>query len=361
MNPKLSIICPAYNHEKFIKDFIESFINQTEKNIELIVIDDFSTDTTRDIIKSFNDKRIIPIFNEYNMGINSTIKKGILHSNADIFAICASDDILFPNYSSTVIDIFEKNKNIASFYTTLEIIGINGKKLNKKFESPYNLTKYQALEKLFERNFMPAPGSAFRKDIALSIDIPAGLFQLQDYYFNIQMLLKADFYCYKEPLVYYRITNESVSLNNNIDTIARLRIEHKYILDVYSNINNIEIFKLIFKNNRFFSEIGEPTTETIPFFTSLIAIHSNMVTNSLWGYSNLIKYYSEKNNQTLLHNLYNIQFADIIKQAKYVIIEDDKYIKKINSIRKKRTVTLIVATISIILNLFFIFFYFLTV
>lgn len=356
MKPKISIICPAYNHEKFINYFIDSFINQTEKNIELIIVDDFSTDMTRKIIKSYKDNRIKVIYNDYNMGINSSIKKGILHCSADIFAICASDDILFPNYSSTVIEVFEKNKNIASFYTSLEIINANNETINKKFESPYNLSKFQTLEKLFVKNFMPAPGSAFKKDIALSFDFPAGLFQLQDYYFNVQMLLNADTYFHKEPLVFYRITNNSVSINDNIETGKRISIEHHIILDLYYNIKDVNLFMNIFPKKELYEKIGMPTCETIPFFVCLLAIQLYDSNNSVWGYKNLIKYYSDKNNQALLYELYGIQFKDIIKQAEFTTIEDDKYIKKINSIRKKRTVALSIAIISVIINIILIFF-----
>lgn len=354
MNPKLSIICPAYNHEKFIRDFIESFINQTEKDIELIIIDDFSTDTTREIIKSYKDSRIITIFNDYNMGINSTIKKGILYSNADIFAICASDDILFPNYASTVIEVFEKDKSIASFYTTLEKVDINGNRLNEKFESPYNLTKFQTLEKLFIGNFMPAPGSAFKKNIALSLDIPAGLFQLQDYYFNVQILLKADTYFHKEPLVYYRITNESVSINSKTDTGKRINIEQNFILDLYYNIKDVKLFMDIFPKKDLYEKIGIPTCDTIPFFVCLFAIQLYDNHNSVWGYKNLIKFYSDKDNQTLLYELYGIQFKDIIKQAKFITTQDDKCAIKISKIRKKRKILSVVTTISIVINILLI-------
>lgn len=357
--PKLSIICPCFNHEKFIDEFLQSFINQTEKDIELIIINDCSTDNTVNIIKSYNDNRITLIENEYNMGINRTIKKGIYAANAPIFGICASDDILFPYYAETVINIFNYNPNIHSFFTTVEKVDINGKLLNDRFESPFHLTKYEVLEKLFLHNFIPAPGSAFKRDSVInSIVIPPGLFQFQDYHFHIQMLLKFDTFFHKEPLVYYRISNNSVSINNDKKSVLRSNIEHSYILDLYYNINNVNVLKNIFKNNSVFEKLGEPIPETIPFFVCLIALESYNHQNALWGYHSLIKYISNDNNQQLIYDLYGIQFKDIINEAKFLLSESKKD-KKIKSLRKKRNIALFISAVSITINIILIILFYL--
>ncbi len=348
--PKLSIICPCYNHEKYIDDFLLSFVNQTEKDIELIIVDDFSTDNTLNIIKTYDDSRIILIQNTYNMGINATIKKGILACSSSIFAICASDDILFPEYAKTVINFFNTNLDIHIFFTSIQDIDANGKVINNIRTIQNNLTKYQILEKLFLFNFIPAPGSAFRKASVLkSTSIPAGLFQLQDYHFHIEMLLHYDFYTHQSPLIYYRITNNSVSINSSYLTVLRSEIEHEYILDLYYSIESVELLKLIFKNNPVFDKFGEPIQKTIPFFVCIIAIESYDNKNALWGYKSLIKYYSDKDNQQLLFDLYKFQFKDYINESKF--IPDIHNHKKIHYIRKKRKLVSILAVISIIINL----------
>lgn len=349
---KLSIVCPAYNHEQYVDDFIKSFINQTESDIELIIVDDCSTDNTRNIIKSYNDSRIILIENQYNMGINSTIKNGILQSNSEIFAICASDDILFPEYAKTVIEVFNNNPNIHSFFTTVEKIDINGKLLNQYFLSPYDKSKYEVLETLFMHNIIPAVGSAFRKQTVLdNFNLPAGMFQLQDYYFHIPLLLKYDTYFHDKPLVYYRISGNSVSLNQNNNTVKRTIIEQNFILDLFYNINNVDLLKKIFNNNHVFQRYGEPVKETIPFFICLIAIESYEHQNAMWGYNSLIKFYNENNNQQLLYDLYKFQFKDYISEAKFLPDINSGINKKIIKLRKKRNMAVAIAVLSVIINI----------
>lgn len=63
-NPLISVLMPAYNAEKYIKEAIESILNQTFSNFEFIIIDDGSIDATEEIIKSFKDSRIVYIKNE---------------------------------------------------------------------------------------------------------------------------------------------------------------------------------------------------------------------------------------------------------------------------------------------------------
>lgn len=351
--PKLSIICPAYNHEKYVDDFIKSFLKQTENDIELIIVDDCSTDNTRNIIKSYDDNRITLIENQYNMGINSTIKNGILQSNSEVFAICASDDMLYPEYAETVINVFSKNPNIHLFFTALQEIDINGEIRNKirtiKFN---NKDRFFILEKLFLDNFIPAPGSAFRKESVLKVtSIPAGMFQYQDYHFHVQMLLHFDFYFNNKPLVYYRISNNSVSINSSLATAMRSTIEKNHLLDLYYYIDNVDVLKAIFKDNPVFQKYGEPVKETIPFFVCLIAIESYDHQHAMWGYNSLVKFYNEKNNQQLLYDLYKFQFKDYISEAKFLPDINSGINKKIKKLRKKRNIAVAAAVISVIINI----------
>lgn len=89
----ISIIVPAYNAEKYIKKCLESLINQTKKEIEIIVINDGSTDKTEKIIKSFKDERI-RYYKNTNHGIGYTRNFGIEKSNSDYIMFVDSDDYL---------------------------------------------------------------------------------------------------------------------------------------------------------------------------------------------------------------------------------------------------------------------------
>ena len=93
----VSVILPVYNSEKYIFEAIESVLNQTYKNIEIIVIDDCSTDTSAEIINNFNDNRIRYYKNEKNSGIVYSLNRAISLAKGKYLARMDSDDICLPN------------------------------------------------------------------------------------------------------------------------------------------------------------------------------------------------------------------------------------------------------------------------
>lgn len=129
--PLVSVCIPAYNHEKYIVDCLKSVIAQTYQNIELVIIDDGSSDGTGTKILGFMpklQKRFVRVFFESqpNMGTCGTINK--LYKNADgkyIYHI-ASDDMAKPNAIQTLVDFMENNSEYALAVGDNEIIDGNG-------------------------------------------------------------------------------------------------------------------------------------------------------------------------------------------------------------------------------------------
>lgn len=93
MEPKISVIMPAFNTEKYITEAIESILNQTFQGFEFIIIDDGSTDNTSNIIDEFSrkDERIIYLQNEKNMGVSYTCNRGIAIAKGKYIALMDSD------------------------------------------------------------------------------------------------------------------------------------------------------------------------------------------------------------------------------------------------------------------------------
>jgi len=89
-NPAVTVLMPVYNGEKFLSEAIDSILNQTYENIEFLIIADCSTDKSRDIISSYQDKRIRFIKNKKNIGQSNTMNKGIELSNGIIFRITSN-------------------------------------------------------------------------------------------------------------------------------------------------------------------------------------------------------------------------------------------------------------------------------
>lgn len=102
-NFSVSIVITAYNVEKFIKEAVDSALNQTYKNIEVVVVDDKSTDTTPEILKSFGD-RIKVITNEVNVGAGASRRIGIQGSNGEYVLLLDGDDWIDNNLIEELVN-----------------------------------------------------------------------------------------------------------------------------------------------------------------------------------------------------------------------------------------------------------------
>lgn len=111
MNTLVSIIMPVFNGEKHIVKAIDSVFNQTHRNWELLIINDGSTDTTPNILNTYQDKRI-KIFHQDNKGVSSARNTGLKHMKGTYLLFFDSDDLLPNNSISSRLKVFEKDNNI---------------------------------------------------------------------------------------------------------------------------------------------------------------------------------------------------------------------------------------------------------
>ena len=133
-NELISIIMPVYNTDKYITEAINSVLNQTYKNIELIIVDDASTDNSSNIIQSFNTSLIKYIKLEKNMGAANARNIGLENSNGKIICFIDSDDIWEKSKLEKQYNYLKK-LNVGFVYTKYINLYENGKyrKLNYKF------------------------------------------------------------------------------------------------------------------------------------------------------------------------------------------------------------------------------------
>ena len=106
MNNKISIIVPVYNAEDYLKRCLDSLINQTYKNIEIIIIDDSSTDNSKEIIKKYasKDNRIRTFFSEINQGVSKSRNIGLKSFFGDYVLFMDSDDYLKDDALEIMLD-----------------------------------------------------------------------------------------------------------------------------------------------------------------------------------------------------------------------------------------------------------------
>ena len=124
--PRVSVILPAYNAEAYLKEAIDSILNQTFPDFQLIVINDCSADGTEEIIRQYADPRLVPVKNEKNLGIAATLNRGLSLAQGDYIARMDADDISLPHRLERQVAYLDTHPDIAVLGTNVETFDENG-------------------------------------------------------------------------------------------------------------------------------------------------------------------------------------------------------------------------------------------
>lgn len=131
--PKVSVIMPTYNAERYLRSSINSILNQTYQNFELIIIDDCSTDATPTILEEYSEKddRVKTITNRKNLGPAKSRNKGIKMARGKYIAVQDSDDISLPERLERQVEYLERNKDVVILGTSAYIIDDEGEPIGE--------------------------------------------------------------------------------------------------------------------------------------------------------------------------------------------------------------------------------------
>lgn len=121
--PLVSIIITNYNYGQFLREAIDSALNQSYPQIEVVVVDDGSTDNSQDIIKSYGDK-IVPVI-KANGGQASAFNTGFAASRGDIICFLDSDDLFMPEKVAEIVDVFTSHQDVGWCYHLLQLMDGN--------------------------------------------------------------------------------------------------------------------------------------------------------------------------------------------------------------------------------------------
>lgn len=124
--PLVSVVMPTYNGERFLRPAIESILNQTFRDFELILIDDGSTDSTPRILAEYHDARLLVLTNEHNLGIAGATNRGLAAARGRYVALQDHDDISLPHRFQTQVDFLESHPDIALVGSAAKLIDENG-------------------------------------------------------------------------------------------------------------------------------------------------------------------------------------------------------------------------------------------
>lgn len=222
MNPKVSVLIGVKNEEKYLEQCLDSVLNQTYQNFEIILIDDGSTDKTPQIIEEYSlkDNRINVVTLKKSMGIPWGYNESIARARGEYFARLDGDDFWEPQKLEKQVSILDRKINVGAVATWVNVIDKNGKFLSEEqsngrlnhFNSK-NRSQAEWLSTLFfEKSRLNHPSMLVRADLMEEIGgYNFAYRQLPDYDIWIKIAKKMDIYMIEEPLINYRWdgTNES--------------------------------------------------------------------------------------------------------------------------------------------------------
>ena len=191
--PLVSVIVPSYNHENYITQCIESIVNQTYSNFELIVVDDGSTDKSVEILSRLKSKYVFTLICQKNMGLSATLTHVIKNiAKGEYISICASDDLWVDRKIQTQVEFMVKDFELQMCYSKCYYIDRNSIVIkNKKFYKEEILYRGGYLFKdIFLLKYHPPVSYMFTRKILEELNFFPSDIYCEDFYMNLKTTLK---------------------------------------------------------------------------------------------------------------------------------------------------------------------------
>lgn len=219
-NPKVTVLMSVYNGEKYLREAIDSIINQTFKDFEFLIINDGSTDNTAKILKSYKDPRIKIITNKKNIGLTKSLNNGLRIAKGEYIARMDHDDISALTRLTEQTMFLDQHSNIAVLGTNFQIIDSSGKvKTGAVIEN--HLSSIRIEWELYWNNPIVHSSVMFRTTIVKSYGGYPKEKYCQDYALWLQMFTNIKMAIIKQPLFFLRKHGKNVSTIHLYDHINK--------------------------------------------------------------------------------------------------------------------------------------------
>ena len=242
--PKVSVILTSYNHDKYLREAIESVLNQTFQDFELIIWDDDSVDDSWNIIQSYSDSRIQAVTNPQNKGPVFGINKAIFDiASGEYIAIHHSDDVWELDKLEKQVDYLDANQDVGAVFTWGQIIDEHSVESTADCFYQENKTRWQWLNQLFlERNHLCHPSVLIRKLCYQDVGVyHLSLFQTPDAEMWSRVLIKFPIHVIQEKLTKHRKFSDKSNVSGEIiESVIRANNEWNVLRKNYLTITNFE-------------------------------------------------------------------------------------------------------------------------
>lgn len=258
-NEKLiSVVIPCYNHEKYIKKTISSVLQQTYTNIEVLVADDCSTDSSAEVLKSIHDPRVKLFLFEQNRGTVFTLNFLLKQTQGEYVATLGSDDCFVPDKLEKQLNYMENHPEVGAVFSWASIIDGDDKpyELNEYFNmnifQEKNRSQGEWIRYFFEEgNHLCHSSALIRRTVQEKIGLYCAAYrQLHDFEYWLRILCDYPIHILQENLTLYRRIDEnsSVSAGKSVDNLRRIFNEYSAIFCKLMENIGIELFLTTFSD-----------------------------------------------------------------------------------------------------------------
>ena len=311
--PSVTVILTSYNHEQYVRDAIDSVLNQSFTDFELIILDDASSDGSWKLIREFSDDRIRAFrYDKHTggtVGANNVIAE---LASGQFIAIHHSDDIWEPDKLEKQVGFLERHSDIAAVFTKATIIREDGSPLIDRnhyywdiFEEE-NKTRHEWLRFFFRTgNALCHPSVLIRKSCYERVGLfKLGLWQLQDMDLWIRVCLSHEIYVLPEKLIRFRMRGNDANVSGNrADTRIRTAYEIYNLLQNYRKLTNLPDLIKVFPSAR---EYDRDDRTDMSFALGMIALEElSHPATRLFGQELLFEALSDPNRAENIKDQYN--------------------------------------------------------
>ncbi len=222
MNDQISVIIPVYNGEKTISDTIQSVINQSYTNLEIIVIDDGSVDSTLEVVKSIDDSRI-QVFSCQNSGACAARNRGLSKASGKYIAFLDADDLWTFDKLEFQWKALQENPQASVAYSWTDYINSEGQVIRSGRHITVNGDVYYKLAvcNFLENGSNPLIShNALKKTCGFNESFTAA----QDWDMWLRLAAEYEFVCVERVQILYRVSTNSISSNLERQEIASLKV-----------------------------------------------------------------------------------------------------------------------------------------
>lgn len=280
VNPTVTVILTSRNHDKFVGQAIQSVLDQTFQDFELIIVDDYSSDASWEIINKFKDERIRAFRNSQQMrgavGINDSIA---YRANGKYIAIHHSDDIFLPDKLEKQVRFLNSQPEVGAVFGYAEIIDEDGNPFADtehfyySIFSQQNCSRHEWLRHFFYHgNCLCHPSVMVRKDCYSRVGLYDRRFgQIPDLDMWVRICLQYPVHIIQEPLIKFRVLNNEVN-SSGVKPEMQIRIvfEMGKMLNNYLDIQTFDELVKIFPEASKFGEDVERAL--IPYVVAMLAL-----------------------------------------------------------------------------------------